>query len=121
MADPRARPTREEGGSTREEEGPSSGEDLAAVHVRFLPSEGRRLQRPEPTTCGDGRQLWAERPLLLRRNSGVYDLIGTTANLEGLARWVLSFGTGAEVRGPDRLQRHVALEARRVSRKYREE
>jgi predicted DNA-binding transcriptional regulator YafY len=114
MANPHARPTREEGGSSREK-------DLAAVHVRFSPSEGRRLRRPEPKTCGDGRPLWDERPVLVKRNRGTYELVGTTANLKGLARWVLSFGASAEVRGPDRLRRHVAAEARRVLEKYEEE
>jgi predicted DNA-binding transcriptional regulator YafY len=58
---------------------------------------------------------------LLQRNRGTYELIGTTANLKGLARWVLSFGASAEVRGPDRLRSHVAAEARRVLERYEEE
>lgn len=89
-----------------------------AVHVRFPPSEGQRLRRPEPTSCPDGPPLWTERPILMERADGTYELIGTSRNLRGLARWVLSFGTSAEVRGPDRLRRHVARQARRVWRQY---
>ncbi|PQJ26844.1 hypothetical protein BSZ35_18100 [Salinibacter sp. 10B] len=92
-----------------------------AVHVRFAPSEGRRLRRPEPTSCPGEGPLWTERPILMERADGTYELIGTSGNLDGLARWVLSFGTSAEVRGPDRLQRRVAAQARRIGRKYPED
>lgn len=54
----------------------------------------------------------------MKRKDGTYELIGTTRNLEGLARWVLSFGTSAEVRGPDQLQRRVAIEAQKIWRRY---
>ncbi len=90
------------------------------MHVRFEPAEGRRLQRPEPTTCGDGTALWAERPILMERADGTYELIGTSRNLAGLARWVLSYGSGAKVCCPACLQRCVEAEARRVWRKYDE-
>ena len=90
-----------------------------AVHVRFESSEGGRLQRPEPTTCPGEAPLWVERPILMERADGTYELIGTSRNLEGLARWILSFGTSAEVRGPDPLQRRVAVEASGIRRKYR--
>ena len=89
-----------------------------SVHVRFPSSQGRRLRRQEPTTCGDGRALWAERPTVMERADGTYDLIGATTHLDGLARWVLSFGTDARVKGPDRLRRRVAAEARRVVKRY---
>jgi predicted DNA-binding transcriptional regulator YafY len=62
--------------------------------------------------------LWTERPLLLQRADGSYDLIGTTAHLDRLARWVLSHGPAARVQAPDRLRRRVAAEARRVLQKY---
>jgi hypothetical protein len=89
-----------------------------SVHVRFPPSQGRRLRRPEPTTCRDGRALWAERPTVMKRVDGTYDLIGTSTHLDGLARWVLSFGTDATVEGPEQLRRRVATEARRVWKQY---
>lgn len=85
-----------------------------AVHVRFLPVCGHRLQRREPLTDTYGRSLWTERPLLLARQDGTYDLIGTTHNLGGLARWVLGFGAFATVEGPPALCRRVAREAHRV-------
>lgn len=94
---------------------------VAAVHVRFRPSQGPRLRRSEPTTCGDGSPLWAERPILMQRADGTYDLIGSSPHLDGLARWVLSHGADAEVRGPERLRRRVAAEARRVLHLYQEE
>lgn len=90
----------------------------SAVHIRFAPSQGRRLQRREPDTCGDGRALWAERPILMERADGTYELIGSSTNLGGLARWVLSHGADAEVRGPDRLCQRVIAEARQVLRQY---
>lgn len=99
----------------READGPQRP---PAVHVRFSASVGQRLRRPEPTTCSDGRALWTERPILMERADGTYELIGTSRNLEGLARWVLSFGASAEVQGPDRLKRQVAAEARRVWRQH---
>jgi hypothetical protein len=89
-----------------------------AVHIRFPASRGPRLRRKEPTTCGDGQPLWEERPLLLRRGNGVYELIGTSSCLSGLARWVLSFGSTAEVQSPARLRRLVIAEARRVLHVY---
>jgi len=85
-----------------------------AVHVRFAPVCRRRLCREEPSTDTHGRPLWTERPLLLARQDGTYDLIGTTRNLGGLARWVLGFGTRATVEGPPALRRRVAREARCV-------
>jgi len=90
----------------------------AAVYVCFEPAAGQRLRRPEPTSCPGEPPLWVERPILMKRKDGSYELIGTTRNLEGLARWVLSFGTNAKVHGPDQLQRRVAIEARKVWRRY---
>jgi predicted DNA-binding transcriptional regulator YafY len=69
-------------------------------------------------TGPDEEPLWAERPLLMERADGTYELIGTSRNLEGLARWILSFGSSAEVRSPDRLAQQVARQARRVWRRY---
>jgi len=94
---------------------------LPVVHVRFTPRAGRRLRRPEPTSCPIGGAFWTERPILMKRAHGDYELIGTAANLEGLARWILSFGEDAEVKGPDRLERKVATEARRVWKLYENE
>ncbi|MCS3831133.1 hypothetical protein GGP91_003232 [Salinibacter ruber] len=97
------------------------GRRAPSVHVKFAPAEGSRLRRPEPTSCPGEAPFWTERPVLMERADGTYDLIGTADNLEGLARWVLSFGAGAEVRRPDRLRRRVAAAARRVWRQYRED
>lgn len=103
------------GGSGRS---PADEQRAPAVHVRFSPSQGRRLRRSEPSTCGEGRALWTDRPLLMQRADGTYELIGTSDNLAGLARWILSHGADAEVQGPERLRRRVAAEARRVLRQY---
>lgn len=102
-------------------EAATDASEACTVHIRFAPSQGRRLQRSEPTPCGEGRPLWTERPLLIRRANGMYDLIGTTRHLDGLARWILSFGVHAQVRSPNRLRRRVAAEARRIVRLYDEE
>jgi predicted DNA-binding transcriptional regulator YafY len=86
------------------------------VHVRFAHSQGRRLRSAtEGTEYGS---LWHERPILMQRADGSYDLIGTTAHLDRLARWVLSHGTAATVAAPDVLRRQVAAEARRVWRRH---
>ena len=95
-----------------------SSDEPAAVHLRFARVAGERLQRPEPTSCPKEGPFWTERPMLLKRADGTYELIGTSRNLQGLARWVLSFGTSAEVRCPEQLQREVALQARCVWQKY---
>lgn len=95
-----------------------SSEPPSAVHVRFVPAAGQRLKRPEPTTCPGEEPLWTERPLLIKRADATYELIGTSHNLLGLARWLLSFGPRAEVQSPSRLQEQVALQARRVWRQY---
>lgn len=92
-----------------------------AVHIRFSPSQGARLRRSEPTTCGDGSPLWAERPVLMQRADATYQLLGTSAHLDGLARWVLSHGADARVEGPDGLRHRVMAEARRVLRQYDDE
>lgn len=97
---------------------PESDAQPVSVHVRFPPSQGRRLRRPEPTTCGNGQALWAERPTVMERADGTYDLIGTSAHLDGLARWLLSFGPDATVKDPERLRRRVAAEARRIVQRY---
>ncbi len=96
----------------------SSAENLRSVHVRFRPAEGRRLQRPEPTGCPGEDPLFDRRPVLMERADGTYELIGRSRNLAGLAQWILSFGTGAEACGPDRLRRQVALQAWRIWRQY---
>ena len=88
------------------------------MHVRFPPSEGRRLRRPEPTSCPGEAPFWTERPILMERADGTYELIGTASNLAGLARWILSFGARAEVQSPERLRRRVAAEARRIWKQY---
>lgn len=89
---------------------------LHTVHLRFAHTQGRRL-RTAGTDVAEG-PLWTERPLLLERADGAYDLIGTTAHLDRLARWVLSHGVAATVEAPDRLRHRVAAEARRIWRQY---
>jgi predicted DNA-binding transcriptional regulator YafY len=54
----------------------------------------------------------------MERADGSYDLIGTTAHLDGLVRWILSHGAAATVEVPDRLRHRVAAEAQRVLQKY---
>jgi hypothetical protein len=89
-----------------------------SAHIRFAPSQGRRLRRPEPFPCGEDQSLWVERPVLMERADGTYDLIGTTARPDALARWILSHGAAAEVTGPPQLRERVAAEARRVVRRH---
>lgn len=95
-------------------------ESAWSVHVRFPSTQGARLRRSEPTRCPDGTPLWAERPILMERADGTYELMGPSAHLSALARWILSHGADAKVEGPDRLRRRVAAEAKRILRLYRE-
>lgn len=95
----------------------SSGQPRS-VHVRFPHVEGQRLRCSEPTNFPGEEPLWTRRPVLMERADGTYELIGTSRNLEGLARWILSFGTNAEAKGPSQLRQQVAAEARRVWRQY---
>ena len=92
-----------------------------SVHVRFAPSQGRRLRRPEPFPCGEDQSLWVERPVLMERADGTYDLIGTTARPDALARWILSHGAAATVAGPERLRQRVAAEAQQIAKKHEAE
>lgn len=74
------------------------------VHVRFVAHPERR--RPVE---------WAEPPLGLGRYHGGYEVIGRSADLDGLVRWVLGFVAHVEVVGPDALRERVAEEARRIA------
>lgn len=89
-----------------------------AVCVRFASGQKRRLCRPEPTSCGEGQPIWDERPLLLCRNDGTYELMGISSNLSGLARWVLSFAGDAEVESPRVLREQVRHAAQQVVALY---
>ena len=104
-------PSESEARSPAEEE-----TELHTVHVQFASTQGRRLR--SATRFPPGPSLWTERPLLMERADGTYDLIGTTAHLDRLARWVLSHGTGATAAAPEPLRRRVATEARRIWHRY---
>lgn len=96
-------------------EGAADASARRTVHVRFAPAQGARLRRPTPPPFAS---LWTERPVLMERADGSYDLIGTTAHLDGLVRWILSHGAAATVEAPARLRRQVAAEAHRIWRRY---
>ena len=91
------------------------------VHLRFASVQGPRLQGASRDGHPARTALWTERPLLVERANGTYELIGTTARPDRLVRWVLSHGADAEVRSPARLRRRVADEARRVWWQYQDE
>lgn len=95
--------------------------ETATVAIRFASTQGARLKRAAPGGGSVRQGLWVERPLLLKRADGTYDLIGTTARPDRLVRWVLSHGAAAEVRSPARLRRRVAAAARRIWRQYENE
>jgi hypothetical protein len=102
--------------------GPASSEGrqsgTRAVCIRFSASQQPRLRRPEPDRCGDGHPIWTERPLLLRRADGTLYLLGISAHLEGLARWILSFAGDAEVESPRALRDWVRTSALEVLDRY---
>jgi hypothetical protein len=102
--------------------GAASSEDrqsgTRAVCIRFSASQQPRLRRPEPDRCGDGHPIWTERPLLLRRADGTLYLLGISAHLEGLARWILSFAGDAEVESPPALRDWVRTSALEVLDRY---
>jgi len=95
--------------------GAAEASERRTVHVRFAPAQGARLRRPTPPPFAP---LWTERPLVMQRTDGSYDLIGSTTHLDGLVRWILSHGAAATVAAPARLRRRVAAEARRIRRRY---
>jgi predicted DNA-binding transcriptional regulator YafY len=101
-------------------EEPAANEEAEAVtvHIRFASTQGVHLQRPASEGASARQGLWVERPLLLERADGTYELIGTTARPARLVRWVLSHGAAAEVRSPARLRRRVTAEAKRIARQY---
>lgn len=88
------------------------------VHVRFSPAQGPRLRRRTPAPVDP---YWTERPMLMERVDGSYDLIGTTTSLDTLVQWILSHGPNAEVQGPAELRRRIRAEARGIARLYAEE
>ena len=81
-----------------------------AVHVR-LP------QRPR---CAEPSVDWAEPPLGLGYHRGHYEIIGHSADLDGLVRWVLGLGAGVEVLGPEVLRERIAEAARRIADQHSE-
>lgn len=86
----------------------SDASRVYAVHVRFDAHPPRSARRVD----------WAEPPLGLGRHRGRYEVIGQSADLDGLVRWVLSFGARVEVVGPEVLRRRVAREARRIAARH---
>lgn len=78
-----------------------------AVHVRFdtHPQRRRRVE-------------WVESPLGLGYHHGRYEVIGQSADLDGLVRWVLGFGPCAKVMGPPVLQERVVRAAHRIATRY---
>ena len=95
--------------------------ETTTVAVRFASTQSARLKRAAPVVACVRQGLWVERPLLLERDNGTYDLVGTTARPDRLVRWVLSHGAAAEVRSPARLRRRVAAAANRIARQYETE
>ena len=97
---------------------PESEPKRHCVCICFTASQKRRLCRSEPMCCGDGGPRWTDRPLLLERLDGRLQLIGTTADLDGLARWILSFAGDAEVESPPALRRRVHAAAHQITTLY---
>lgn len=88
----------------------SEARRVYAVHVR-LPG---RPQRAKPSVD------WAEPPLGLGYHRSHYEVIGRSADLDGLVRWVLGLGAGVEVLGPEVLRERVAEAARRIAVRHGE-
>ena len=95
--------------------GDNGDEQCRPVCVRFTSRRGRPLCQPDPQVSGNARPIWDESPLLLKRADGTYELMGLSSNMEGVARWVLSFAGDAEVESPEALRRRVRCAARRVT------
>jgi predicted DNA-binding transcriptional regulator YafY len=87
---------------------PPDSTRLYAVHVRLATHPDRHRRRAR----------WVEPPLGLGYNCGHYEIIGQSTDLRGLTRWVLGFGAGVEVLGPDALRERVAREARRIATRH---
>lgn len=81
---------------------PSPYRSAHAIHLRLR------------TAVGAPAVPWIESPLCLRRPDGSLELLGHSADLAPVVRFVLSYGRYATLLGSPVLQRAVVEEARRI-------
>lgn len=85
------------------------GERVERVSIRFDPEQARYIQERQ----------WHPTERRERRPDGSLTLHFELSGLEGVKRWVLSYGAHAEVLAPESLRKAVAAEARRLAATYR--
>ncbi len=85
------------------------GEQVERVSIRFDAEQARYIQE----------RTWHPSERRDRHPDGSLTLRFELSGLEGVKRWVLSYGAHAEVLEPEGLRRAVAAEARRLAGLYR--
>lgn len=85
------------------------GERVERVSIRFDAEQARYVEE----------RTWHPTERRERHRDGSLTLHFELSGLEGVKRWVLSYGAHAEVLAPASLRRAVAAEARRLSALYR--
>ena len=85
------------------------GEKPERVAVRFDPYQARWI----------AERTWHPTERRERHTDGSLTLHFELSGLDGVKRWVMSYGSHAEVLAPASLRREVAQEARRMARVYR--
>ena len=97
---------------------------LAEGHAGFLRSDAKRAIRLVARFSREaGEHLW-ETPLskdqvLTECEDGYLELGATVADTSQLRWWLLAFGDGVEVLGPQNLRQHIAARVSRAAQKYR--
>jgi predicted DNA-binding transcriptional regulator YafY len=84
------------------------GERKYAVRIRFSAYQSRWIRE----------KVWHESEIKLQRADGGIDLLLHAAGLADVQRWVLQYGSEAEVLGPPILRRRIAGEVRRMAEMY---
>lgn len=87
---------------------PSPYRSAHAIHLRLR------------TAVGPPVVPWIEPPVCLRRSDGALELLGHSADLAPVVRFVLSYGRYATLLGAPALQRAVVEEAQRIIACYEE-
>lgn len=85
------------------------GERVERVSIRFEPEQARYI----------GERTWHPTERRERHADGSLTLHFELSGLEGVKRWVLSYGGQAEVLAPESLRSAVAAQARRLAAVYR--
>ena len=80
------------------------------------PTWGVHLVVPSRAAERDLEAHWKAPPMVLKRPlTDRHEVLGETQDLQAAARWVLSYGAEAEVKGPPALREEVRRQAVRIA------